>query len=1014
MTSLRASGRWSLMSRWSLMIGAGIVLVAAGGIVSVLEARSAHPGGPAQPSIHMAALPSIASVETDDEKTALPTDAAIYGPNSGALALAAAKAAAAIPQLSGSGAWHAAGPFGVDFYPNVANGAEKLGPVAGIGTALAVDPSDASGNTAFLGTHGGLYVTHDGGKTVTNLSDGKLPRTAIGALAIDPAHPRTLYVGTGVSLLTISDDATGTGVYVSRDGGRTFARPAANVGGYGVNVIVVTPTAVLVGTNTGLYRSTDQGLSFVAVPLPTNAAHTAPGPQPFGSWVSAIAVKPGVPDEVTVAVGFAFGHKLGPTKQPLALGNGLYRSTAAGAPGTFRYLRTAAAAFAANPVASSDPIGRVSLAYGSAPGQQNTLWALVQDAGYADNRANLLGLPDVPDVGGLGINPVRQGELNGLFRSTDDGSTWTVQATVQTLLASLNSTENGLAALGEYPGVQASYNNWVLTDPIDPNRVYVGLEEAYEGEYGAVNPTAGALGLNFPLLTKFQVMERYADPCGFYTSITSGLVGGTAIACPDLGTGLYSGNSTHPDQHVAQIVKTAGGERIYSGNDGGFFVEDSSRQLDGLLATGSLRSFSNNGWRPINNISTTLPYHAAFWSGGRLLVGLQDNGTAWVTPDGKGTEVCGGDGVDVFPGPTPDSLFCTHPNDSVEYVTGNGANTVLISPTTIGPWGLTPMAQDSAAPAHLIIGGRDVQELTTLGDASPLNQLAGAGQGSATWTTVYDAGKSSVKGIDWQASAFTISGALAYVGTCGACRATYGDTSTIHSTLLTDVKPGCVATYGTAKCWHTTAGHGLPKRRIAGVAFDPAHPETVYVGLQDVSLIGYDPHIVGTQRVMVSHDGGTSFTDISGNLPLTNINQVLLRDGRLLAATDVGVFTSVVGSSTWMRLGSNLPAITVRDIRLDPTGTKMVAAVFGRGAYVYSFGSPAHSGTGVVPPAERHATTLSGQSAGTPASGRASAGDVLAAAVEPDAATPIFVGLLLVVLGVEVRRRQRTNARRKL
>lgn len=984
----------SRLSR-TLFVG-GLALLVAAGVTAVPVAAAVAPAPHDRPA-------RLTDLVENDLRATIPTDATIYGPNSNAIQYAAVKAAQKLPKAAGSAPWKEFGPYGVGFVNGVGNGAEKLGPVGGMGTALAVDTNDASGNTAYFGDHGGVYVTHDAGKTVTNISDGKIPRSPVGALAIDPSHPGDLYVGTGIALLTISGDASGTGMWVSHDGGKTFTRPAKNVGGYGVNVITATPEGIFVGTNTGLFRSTDRGASFTAVPLPTNAAHTGPGPQPYGSWITAINAKPGSPNEVTVAVGFGFGHRPGPDGKPLSEGNGLYRSTTGGAPGSFTYMPqpTADFSFSAGQLDSTDPVGRISLAYGSAPGQENTMWALVSDAGYATGGQNIFGLPDLPDPAGLGVNPLKPGALNGLYRSIDDGQHWVEQETTLKLLPSLNSVENALAALGEYPGVQAYYNNWVATDPIDPNRVYFGLEEAFEGEYGLANPTAVADPTNVQYATKSQVMERYADFCGFYTTVSSGLIGGTSIACPDTGTGLYEGATTHPDQHVAQVVKLpGGGERIYSGNDGGFFVEDAGLQADGLLATGNLLSFSNNTWRPANPVSNLQPYHAAFWSDGRILVGLQDNGTAWVTPDGKGTEVCGGDGVDVFPGPTDDSLFCTHFNDSVEYVTGNGANSAGISPQTITPWGLTPMAQDPADHTHLIIGGRDVQELTALGDPNPRNQLLGSGQGTDSWATVYDAGASPARGTDWQASAFQLSGALAYVGTCGACRASYGDTSTIHSTVLTDVKAGCTPKYADKACWHTAAGHGLPKRRIAAVAFDPAHPSTVYVGLQDVSFVGYDPKIVGTQRIMVSKDGGEHFTDVSGNLPLTNVNQVLLRDGQLIAATDVGVFTAKAGSKAWSRLGSGLPATTVKDIRLNETGKKMVAAVFGRGAWVYTFPTKARTGTGVVPP-KKHPQKP--PTVKPPGGGLAATGLPAGLGV---------AGLLLLAGAVVVRRPPRRHARR--
>jgi ligand-binding sensor domain-containing protein len=70
-------------------------------------------------------------------------------------------------------------------------------------TAIAADPSDP--NRIWLGGPSGLYESSDQGQTVTQLSS-----TAVSAIAVDPADPRILVVG-------------GAGLYVSRDGGSTLS-----------------------------------------------------------------------------------------------------------------------------------------------------------------------------------------------------------------------------------------------------------------------------------------------------------------------------------------------------------------------------------------------------------------------------------------------------------------------------------------------------------------------------------------------------------------------------------------------------------------------------------------------------------------------------------------------------------------------------------------------------------------------------------------------------------------------
>jgi Big-like domain-containing protein len=70
-------------------------------------------------------------------------------------------------------------------------------PVSGRVTAIAIDPTDATGNTVYVGTaQGGLYRTLDGGANWTPLMDAE-PSLAIGAITIDPLDHTKVFVGTG-------------------------------------------------------------------------------------------------------------------------------------------------------------------------------------------------------------------------------------------------------------------------------------------------------------------------------------------------------------------------------------------------------------------------------------------------------------------------------------------------------------------------------------------------------------------------------------------------------------------------------------------------------------------------------------------------------------------------------------------------------------------------------------------------------------------------------------------------
>ena len=433
--------------------------------VSVLAMTPATSGGAPlasprlAPTTHNIPSSQLWAAKQYESDSPLPSPARVYEGNTDTRFLNLVAAARRLHETGHS--WRNAGPFGgiVDV-ADVGSGDEMFGPVGGIGTAMAVDP--VAGNTVYLGTIGGLYKTTDGGRTVHAIGDS-MARTAIGAIAVDPRHPSTVYAGTGVSIFTLSDDAAGTGVYVSHNAGKTWTRPVRNTHGYGTNSIVVAPNGtVFVGTTYGLWRSTDHGRSFQHVVLPTHTKH------PLGNWVTSIALDPANSREVTVAVGYAFGKKVYPDGSVLAPGNGLYRSTNGGK--TFHFMSSTSQL--TNPAASSDPVGRTSIAYSSAPGTGGkVLWALVSDAGRAAGDHI-----DVP-VAGLPVDGNTQ--LNGIYRSNDDGATWTFKGNTQTMLSALGSSLPGTYALGYGPGVQASYNNWILADPTDPNRIYLGLEDVH-------------------------------------------------------------------------------------------------------------------------------------------------------------------------------------------------------------------------------------------------------------------------------------------------------------------------------------------------------------------------------------------------------------------------------------------------------------------------------------------------------------------------------------------------------
>ncbi|MBV8372296.1 MAG: hypothetical protein JOY69_03470, partial [Candidatus Eremiobacteraeota bacterium] len=95
-----------------------------------------------------------------------------------------------------------------------------IGPFRG-GRALAVTGVAGQPDHFYFGAvDGGVWESRNAGRTWSPIFDSQ-PVASIGAIAVAPSNPQTLYVGTGEADMR-SDIAYGNGVYKSTDGGKTW------------------------------------------------------------------------------------------------------------------------------------------------------------------------------------------------------------------------------------------------------------------------------------------------------------------------------------------------------------------------------------------------------------------------------------------------------------------------------------------------------------------------------------------------------------------------------------------------------------------------------------------------------------------------------------------------------------------------------------------------------------------------------------------------------------------------
>jgi photosystem II stability/assembly factor-like uncharacterized protein len=119
----------------------------------------------------------------------------------------------------------------------------------------------------------------------------------------------------------------------------------------------------------------------------------------------------------------------------------------------------------------------------------------------------------------------------------------------------------------------------------------------------------------------------------------------------------------------------------------------------------------------------------------------------------------------------------------------------------------------------------------------------------------------------------------------------------------------------------------LPNRYVTSIHPSPNVANNVYVTHSGYRYNSYIPHI------HKSTNNGTTWINISGDLPQTGINDVLIKPGSentLFVATDIGVYYTTNGGTNWLRLGTNMPLIPIWDIEYDAANTKLIAGTYAR------------------------------------------------------------------------------------
>jgi len=188
----------------------------------------------------------------------------------------------------------------------------------------------------------------------------------MGAVGFSTANKGTVIAGTGDSAVGGIFTPSGLGVYTSTNDGRSWTKAAGVPDGAVTYKVAVDPTNAsvnYVATSKGLYRSTDNGLTYTNVVLPTTCTDLNDVRCNFANVVSDVGVRPGT-GAVIAAVGWAYGQRQTKAGIVMAPQNGIYTSPT-GQPGSFTFQNPGSAAPTSNGFAPTPTVGGAGCSRGN-------------------------------------------------------------------------------------------------------------------------------------------------------------------------------------------------------------------------------------------------------------------------------------------------------------------------------------------------------------------------------------------------------------------------------------------------------------------------------------------------------------------------------------------------------------------------------------------------------------------------------------------------------------------------
>jgi hypothetical protein len=786
---------------------------------------------------------------------------------------------------------------------------QDYGLVTGRATAVVMDQNDLTGNTVYLGgAYGGVWKS----TTAANSDITKVfwkpiiddqATTAVGAIAVQPGNSNIVLVGTGESSSS-TDSYYGLGILRSTDAGNSWTLITSANGGlrsfHGLafskiafssddpNIVVASTAAASEGITVGAENPANSSSACA------NTRTTATCRGLYYSLDSGVTW-----NQVTISDG------PGATPDNGSVSSVVYNPqqhkfyAAARAHGF--YVSTDGITFTRM---GSDALGFVqpnatSLSFSNCPTSPTNLTTCPL------YRGEIAIVPNRDEMYAWYVDSSTTPVNGGIYQTKDGGKTWTT----------LNVS--GINSCGDTTGCGTQQGDYNLALTAVPNGtatdLYAGAINIFRCQINSNNPTCTTT----PFINLTHVYG--CKPSGSFSKV-------------------------HPDQHGFDFLQSNPNIMFFA-NDGGIYRTLAALNANGVPASCPANP-PNAPFYPFENLNGTMGSMTQFvWFSQHLsnqytlLGGTQDNGSPAIDSTNSGPNgltwhsVQGGDGGFNDIHPNGNDWFASFTRVQITHCANGTSCTdsqfqTIVNSGKVGgdsaafymPYMLDPQNSN-----QLVLGTCRVWRISTAGtNAIALSQKFDGTTGTAACAQT---STSLVNALAAGGPSTSSGSQVIYAGTDDGH--VYATTAAVNSTTTwTPVS--------------SNSGFSNPSGYpVSGIAIDPrplANPAgtTAYV-----TVMGFR-----TAHVLQTTNAGTSWSDVTGNLPDSPANAVVVdkNSGTIYVGTDVGVFSTDTPngvSTVWTEVGpatgpGALPNVAVTRVAIFAPANqpaRLRVSTYGRGIW---------------------------------------------------------------------------------